>query len=90
MIVCCRSSIEVNVPTADEIILSTWVYSCFMAGELDKLVEGENVDFVTLERMVKVGLWCIQEDPALCPLMKNVILMLEGTMYIPVPPSPVV
>jgi serine/threonine protein kinase len=88
-IVCCRSSIKVNVPTTDEIILSGWVYDCFMAGELEKLVEDENVDFVTLERMVKVGLWCIQEDPALRPLMKNVILMLEGTMDVPVPPSPV-
>jgi hypothetical protein len=88
-IVCCRSSIKVNVPTTDEMILSSWVYDCFMAGELEKLVEDENVDFVTLERMVKVGLWCIQEDPALRPLMKNVILMLEGTMDVPVPPSPV-
>ncbi|KAE7998301.1 hypothetical protein FH972_002859 [Carpinus fangiana] len=88
-IVCCRRSIEVNVPTTDEIILSSWVYDCFMAGELEKLVEDENVDFVTLERMVKVGLWCIQEDPALRPLMKNAILMLEGTMDVPVPPSPV-
>ena len=89
-IVCCRSSTEVNVPMADEIILSNWVYNCFVAGELDKLVEDENVEFMTLERMVKVGLWCIQEDPALRPSMKNVILMLEGTMDIPVPPSPVV
>ena len=88
-IVCCRSSIEINVPTADEIILSTWVYNCYIAGELDKLVEDENVDIMTLERMVKVGLWCIQEDPALRPSMKSVILMLEGTMNIPVPPSPV-
>uniref|UniRef100_A0A7N2MLW3 Bulb-type lectin domain-containing protein n=1 Tax=Quercus lobata TaxID=97700 RepID=A0A7N2MLW3_QUELO len=38
---------------------------------LDKLVEDENVDMKTLERMVKVGLWCIQEDPALRPPMKN-------------------
>ncbi|XP_059433289.1 G-type lectin S-receptor-like serine/threonine-protein kinase LECRK2 [Corylus avellana] len=88
-IVCCRSIIKVNVPTTDEIILSSWVYDCFMAGELDKLVEDENVDFMTLERMVKVGLWCIQEDPALRPLMKNVMLMLEGTMDVPIPPSPV-
>ncbi|XP_059431470.1 G-type lectin S-receptor-like serine/threonine-protein kinase LECRK1 [Corylus avellana] len=88
-IVCCRSSITVNVTTTDEIILSSWVYDCFMAGELEKLVEDENMDFMTLERMVKVGLWCIQEDPALRPLMKNVILMLEGTMDVPVPPSPV-
>ena len=88
-IVCCRRSIEVNVTTADEIILSNWVYNCFDAGELAKLVKEENVDTMTLERMVKVGLWCVQEDPALRPSMKNVILMLEGTIEIPVPPSPV-
>ncbi|KAH7520803.1 hypothetical protein FEM48_Zijuj08G0184800 [Ziziphus jujuba var. spinosa] len=45
-------------------------------------------DFFTLERMIKVGLWCIQDNPSLRPSMKNVILMLEGTMGIPVPPSP--
>ncbi|KAB1223476.1 G-type lectin S-receptor-like serine/threonine-protein kinase RLK1 [Morella rubra] len=89
-IVCCRSSIEVKAATADEIMLSSWVYQCFVTGKLDKLVEDENVDFVTLERMVKVGLWCIQEDPDLRPSMKNVILMLEGAMHIPVPASPVV
>ncbi len=88
-IVCCRQSIEVNVSTADQIILSNWVYNCFAAGELDKLVEADgNVEFRTLERMVKVGLWCVQDDPALRPSMKNVILMLEGTINIPVPPSP--
>uniref|UniRef100_A0A2N9FBG7 non-specific serine/threonine protein kinase n=1 Tax=Fagus sylvatica TaxID=28930 RepID=A0A2N9FBG7_FAGSY len=89
-IVCCRSNIEVNVLTADEILLSSWVYNCLVSGELDKLVEDENVDMKTLERMVKVGLWCIQEDPALRPPMKNVILMLEGTMDIAAPPSPAI
>jgi hypothetical protein len=61
-----------------------------VAGELYKLVEDENVDMKTLERMLKVGLWCIQEDPALRPPMKNVILMLEGTMDIATPPSPAI
>ncbi|XP_023901164.1 G-type lectin S-receptor-like serine/threonine-protein kinase LECRK1 [Quercus suber] len=88
-IVCCRRSIEVNVSTTDEIILTDWVYNCFAAGELEKLVEDENVDFRKLERTVKVGLWCVQEDSALRPSIKNVILMLEGTIDIPVPPSPV-
>ncbi|XP_075672027.1 G-type lectin S-receptor-like serine/threonine-protein kinase LECRK3 [Castanea sativa] len=88
-IVCCRRSIEVNVSTTDEIILSSWVYDCFAAGELDKLVKDETVDFRTLERMVKVGLWCVQEDPTLRPSMKNVVLMLEGTINVPIPPSPV-
>ena len=88
-IVCCRRNIELEVSTPDEITLSNWVYKCFNAGELNKLVEDdEEVDLPTLERMVKVGLWCIQDDPASRPLMKNVILMLEGTMDIPVPPSP--
>ena len=51
-------------------------------------MEDENVDYRTLEGMVKVGLWCIKEDPALRPSIKNVILMLEGTIDIPVPSSP--
>ncbi|TYH20478.1 hypothetical protein ES288_A05G432700v1 [Gossypium darwinii] len=88
-IICCRSNIKVQVCSADEILLSTWVYSCFIGGELNKLVEGEEeVDMKMVERFVKVGLWCIQDDPNLRPPMKNVILMLEGTMTLPVPPSP--
>ncbi|XP_021300902.1 G-type lectin S-receptor-like serine/threonine-protein kinase LECRK1 [Herrania umbratica] len=87
-IICCRSSIEVQVSNADEILLSTWVYNCFVAGELNKLVEGEEVDLKMLERFVKVGLWCIQDDPTLRPLVKNVTLMLEGKMDVPVPPFP--
>ncbi|XP_015900851.3 G-type lectin S-receptor-like serine/threonine-protein kinase LECRK1 [Ziziphus jujuba] len=87
-IICCRRNIEVNVSTPDEITLSKWVYKCFKARELHKLVEVEEVHFPTLERMIKVGLWCIQDDPDLRPLMKNVILMLEGTVNISEPPSP--
>ena len=87
-VICCRRNIVVNVSNADEIILSSWVYKCFDAGELYKLVGDENVDSRTLQRMVKVGLWCIQDDPALRPSMKKVILMLEGTVDIPVPPNP--
>ncbi|KAF8404403.1 hypothetical protein HHK36_009288 [Tetracentron sinense] len=56
--------------------------------ELDKLVGGEEVEKTTLETMVMVGLWCIQDEPHLRPSVKNVILMLEGIMDVPVPPSP--
>ncbi|CAB4280606.1 unnamed protein product [Prunus armeniaca] len=88
--VCCRKNIELKVSVPVEMILSSWAYKCFKAGKLYKLVEDDeqNVDLKTLERMVKVGLWCVQDDPALRPLMKNVILMLEGTTDIPVAPSP--
>ncbi|CAL5444054.1 unnamed protein product [Camellia sinensis] len=89
-IVCCRRSLEVNVSTPEEVVLARWVYRCFAGRELNKLiVEGdEEVDMQTLENMVKVGLWCIQDEPALRPSMKSVVLMLEGITDTSIPPCP--
>ncbi|GJX06302.1 G-type lectin S-receptor-like serine/threonine-protein kinase LECRK3 [Tanacetum coccineum] len=86
-ILCCRRSVENNF-SVSEAILEEWVYDCYERDELSKLVDGEDVDKQTLDRMFKIGLWCIQEDPALRPSMKQVVLMLEGTVKIPVPPNP--
>ncbi|KAF7129027.1 hypothetical protein RHSIM_Rhsim10G0139900 [Rhododendron simsii] len=73
----------------DEAVLEDWVYDCYEARELGKLVgEEEEVDMRKLERMVKVGLWCIQDESSLRPSMKKVLLMIEGTVDIPTPPSP--
>nr|POF19446.1 g-type lectin s-receptor-like serine/threonine-protein kinase lecrk2 [Quercus suber] len=83
-----RRNMEVNVSRPEEIDLSTWVYKCFVARELEKLVVGEEVDKRTLETMVKVGLWCIQDQPVLRPSMKSVVLMLEGITDISAPPCP--
>ncbi|XP_028779314.1 G-type lectin S-receptor-like serine/threonine-protein kinase LECRK3 [Neltuma alba] len=88
-IICCRRNIDLNAPLEEEIMLSSWVYNCFVRGEWHKLVLDEDVERRTLERMVKVALWCVQEDLFLHPSMKNVILMLEGLKDIPIPPSPV-
>ncbi|KAK7813453.1 g-type lectin s-receptor-like serine/threonine-protein kinase lecrk3, partial [Quercus suber] len=41
-----------------------------------------------LEKMTNVALWCILDEPSLRPSMKKVLLMLEGTIDIPIPPSP--
>ena len=79
---------EVNAPNPDEIVLANWVYNCFASMELNKLVVGEEVDKKTLENMVKVALWCIQDEPALRPSMKSVVLMLEGITDIAIPPCP--
>ncbi|OWM91383.1 G-type lectin S-receptor-like serine/threonine-protein kinase LECRK1 [Punica granatum] len=87
-IICCRANMEVNVPTPDEVLLATWVTNCYAAGELQKLVSFEYVDMKSLQRMVRVGLLCIQDDPNLRPPIKDVILMLEGIMDIPNPPLP--
>lgn len=87
-IVCCRKNMDTNVSDPEEIVLSNWVYKCFAARELKKLVIGEEVDNKILDNMVKVGLWCIQDEPALRPSMKSVVLMLEGISDVSIPPCP--
>ncbi|KAI7748180.1 hypothetical protein M8C21_010539 [Ambrosia artemisiifolia] len=87
-IICCRRNLEVHVSNTEEIVLSNWVYKCFERGQLDLLVGHEEVENETLERLVKVGLWCIQDEPALRPSMKCVVLMLEGITNIATPPCP--
>lgn len=88
-IICCRRNIDINVLSEEELILLSWVYKCFVKGELSKLVvDDEDVEWKTMERMVIVDLWCVQEDLSLRPSMRKVILMLEGLKEIPIPPSP--
>ncbi|XXG68973.1 hypothetical protein AAC387_Pa06g1947 [Persea americana] len=86
-IVSCRRNIELEVED-DEIILTDWISKCYRAGELAKLFHGEEVEKKQFERIVMVGLWCIQSEPAFRPSMKNVILMIEGNMDVQVPPFP--
>ncbi|XVF64367.1 hypothetical protein PTKIN_Ptkin09bG0163900 [Pterospermum kingtungense] len=56
--------------------------------ELKMLVREDELDKEKLERVVKVGLWCTQDEPSSQPSMKKVILMLEGTVNIPDPLYP--
>nr|XP_043620090.1 G-type lectin S-receptor-like serine/threonine-protein kinase LECRK1 [Erigeron canadensis] len=86
-ILCGRKNVDNSLPV-EEAILEEWVYDCYASGEVYKLVDDEDVDKKTLDRMIKIGLWCIQKDPSLRPSMKQVVLMLEGTVKIPVPPNP--
>ncbi|KAI4353162.1 hypothetical protein L6164_002132 [Bauhinia variegata] len=87
-ILCCRKNLDVNVSEPEQILLASWVYKCFVAGELHKLVLGEDADKNVLENMVKVALWCIQDEPVLRPTMKSVIFMMEGITEVSIPPSP--
>ncbi|KAK7264930.1 hypothetical protein RJT34_32543 [Clitoria ternatea] len=87
-ILCCRRNIEVNVSVPEEVLLSNWAYKCFVTGQLNKLVLWEASDKNVLENMVKVALWCIQDEPVLRPTMKSVVLMLEGITDIAIPPCP--
>ncbi|TKY54866.1 G-type lectin S-receptor serine/threonine-protein kinase RLK1 [Spatholobus suberectus] len=55
---------------------------------LNKLLLWEAVDKTVAENMVKVALWCVQDEPILRPTMKSVVLMLEGITDIAIPPCP--
>ncbi|KAG6737325.1 hypothetical protein POTOM_058841 [Populus tomentosa] len=87
-IVFCRRNIETNVSRPEEVLLSNWAYELLVARELDKLDLGEDVDLQNLEKMVMVGMWCIQDEPGIRPSMKSVVLMLEGITDVSVPPHP--
>ncbi|XP_030470558.1 G-type lectin S-receptor-like serine/threonine-protein kinase LECRK1 [Syzygium oleosum] len=87
-IVCCRSNMVVDVSSADEVLLCSWVYNCYITGELPKLVKDERVDMKSVERMVQIGLLCVHDDSEIRPSIKDVILMLEGIMDVPRPPCP--
>lgn len=88
-ILCCRRNIEVHAPEPEAVSLCSWAYNCFVAGKLNKLFPWEVVDDKTaVENMVKVALWCIQDETFLRPTMKSVVLMLEGVTDIAIPPCP--
>ncbi|KZV44413.1 receptor-like protein kinase 1 [Dorcoceras hygrometricum] len=91
-IVCCRKSLEYLKSSNDELsVLTDWVWDCYTERRLDILVENDYEaldDLKMVERFVKVGLWCIQDDISLRPSMKKASLMLEGIVDVKDPPCP--
>lgn len=87
--VSCRKSVEHG--DDENPILSDWAWECFREGSLDSLVEFDEEalrDGDMVERFVKVGLWCIEEDADVRPTMRKVCQMLEGAVDVAVPPYP--
>ncbi|KAK1570715.1 hypothetical protein Q3G72_006143 [Acer saccharum] len=72
----------------DQVVLEEWVYECFEGSELGRLVGDGEVEPKELERVIKVALCCILDEPSLRPSMKKVLIILEGTVDIPTPPDP--
>ncbi|CDP14444.1 unnamed protein product [Coffea canephora] len=91
-IICCRRHVEdVDTGEGGNAILTDWVWDCFQEGRLDALVENDFEvleDTMKLEKYVKIGIWCIQEDPSLRPTMRKVSHMLEGIVEVMIPPCP--
>jgi hypothetical protein len=90
-IICCRRSVDMDTSEEEKAILTDWAYDCYREANLDVLVEFDGQaldDRKTLERLVMVAIWCIQEDPSLRPTMRRVIQMLEGVVEVLIPPCP--
>ncbi|XP_075500222.1 G-type lectin S-receptor-like serine/threonine-protein kinase RLK1 [Primulina tabacum] len=91
-IVSCRKSLEYLDSGNEELsVLTEWVWDCYTEGRLDLVVEDDHEaldDLKRVERMVKVGLWCIQEELSLRPSMKKACLMLEGIVEVEDPACP--
>ncbi|XP_057803364.1 G-type lectin S-receptor-like serine/threonine-protein kinase LECRK4 [Salvia miltiorrhiza] len=92
-IISCRKIIEDGLEFGDgeNPILTDWAWDCFVERRLDVFVKNDEEalrDGKMLERFVKVGLWCVQEDVALRPTMKKVCQMLEGVVEVPEPSNP--
>ncbi|RDX94523.1 G-type lectin S-receptor-like serine/threonine-protein kinase RLK1, partial [Mucuna pruriens] len=90
-IVSCRKSVEFEAEDEQKAILTEWAYDCYTEGSLHDLVEGDKEaldDMKTMEKLVMIALWCVQEDPDLRPTMRTVTQMLEGVVEVQVPPCP--
>ncbi|XP_043693350.1 G-type lectin S-receptor-like serine/threonine-protein kinase LECRK2 [Telopea speciosissima] len=90
-IICCRKSVELEMGDDERAILTDWADDCYREGRLDALVENDMEamnDIGKLERLLKVAIWCIQEEPSLRPTLKKVVPMLEGIVEGSIPPHP--
>ncbi|KAJ9559382.1 hypothetical protein OSB04_013996 [Centaurea solstitialis] len=90
-IVSCRKSVVFENDHEDVDVLTDWAWDCYYQGRLDAFVENDSEaldDVKKVTTFVKVGLWCVQENPSLRPTMREVVQMLEGVVEVTEPPCP--
>ncbi|XP_042493350.1 LEAF RUST 10 DISEASE-RESISTANCE LOCUS RECEPTOR-LIKE PROTEIN KINASE-like 2.1 [Macadamia integrifolia] len=85
-----RRNIDGQVDHTGEIYFENWIYKCVGLGKHVRLNEPMiEEDEEISKKMVLVGMWCIQVDPANRPSMSKVLDMLEGNLEsVPIPPTP--
>ncbi|XP_021756547.1 G-type lectin S-receptor-like serine/threonine-protein kinase LECRK3 [Chenopodium quinoa] len=91
-IICCQRNVQgENNEEEGVILLTDWAFDCYQMETIDELVKDDTEalnDKKRLERMVKICIWCIQDDPCLRPTTRRVVEMLEGLVQVPEPPCP--
>ncbi|XP_071720881.1 G-type lectin S-receptor-like serine/threonine-protein kinase LECRK3 [Rutidosis leptorrhynchoides] len=91
-IISCRKSLEES-ESGNECgpVLTDWAWDCYQERTLDVFVANDLealADYKNLKTFIMVGLWCIQENPSLRPIMRTVVQMLEGVVEVSEPPCP--
>uniref|UniRef100_A0A803LIS3 Uncharacterized protein n=1 Tax=Chenopodium quinoa TaxID=63459 RepID=A0A803LIS3_CHEQI len=72
------------------VLLTDRALDCYEMKTIDELVNHDTEalnDRERLEKMLKIVLWCIHDDPNLRPTMRMVLAMLEGLVQVPEPPD---
>ncbi|KAH6786242.1 hypothetical protein C2S52_005794 [Perilla frutescens var. hirtella] len=87
IISCRKAVVDAEFAGGENPIITEWAWECYLEGRLDSLEEACS-DAEMVERFVKVGFWCIQEDAALRPTMRKACQMLEGSIDVAPPPCP--
>ncbi|KAL0746874.1 hypothetical protein Bca101_028876 [Brassica carinata] len=85
--VCCKKAVDLE----DNVILIDWAYYCYQNRRLDDLIQDDLDaidDMEMVGRYVKIGIWCIQEEPRMRPNMRHVTQMLDGVAQVHDPPNP--
>ncbi|XP_049397200.1 LEAF RUST 10 DISEASE-RESISTANCE LOCUS RECEPTOR-LIKE PROTEIN KINASE-like 2.1 [Solanum stenotomum] len=84
-----RKNVKEEVSHTSEIYFPCWAYQHVQLDDDLKLHGITNKEEEeTARKMILVGLWCIQTDPAQRPSISKVIHMLEGSLVLEIPPKP--
>ncbi|KAL3510749.1 hypothetical protein ACH5RR_030150 [Cinchona calisaya] len=86
-----RKNINVQVDHTSEIYFPHWIYNRLELNDEMGIQGITNEDeHERVKKMIIVGLWCIQIEPARRPSMSRVVEMLEGSLFsLQIPPKPI-
>ncbi|GLJ09850.1 hypothetical protein SUGI_0116990 [Cryptomeria japonica] len=86
-----RKNVEEQVSRSSQFYFPEWMFKLIENGELEKRLRGVAAErsCKDVEKVAKVGLWCIQHNSINRPGMSSVVEMLEGNGdNVTTPPSP--
>uniref|UniRef100_A0A2N9IZ64 Protein kinase domain-containing protein n=1 Tax=Fagus sylvatica TaxID=28930 RepID=A0A2N9IZ64_FAGSY len=84
-----RKNLDAGLQHSSEIYFPHWIYKRLELGDLKPLLNMNKAVEELARKMILVGLWCIQSNPADRPSMDKVVDMLEGSHEaIQLPPRP--